>query len=131
MKCFQHRDVDAVGICKMCNKGLCPTCAVDVGNGLACPGECVERVRLVNQMVDRSIRLSPVSAQLVGGQPRGLLVAGVFAFLAGGLFVMLGLDMDGTFRIGITGIGLLAMLMGAWHLARGLRLKRSSSNGAV
>jgi hypothetical protein len=28
MKCFNHSTVDAVGVCKHCNKGLCRECAV-------------------------------------------------------------------------------------------------------
>jgi len=36
MKCYYHPQVDAVAVCKHCQKGLCPDCAVDVGGGMAC-----------------------------------------------------------------------------------------------
>jgi hypothetical protein len=35
MKCYYHHEVDAVGLCKSCSKGICPECAFDVGGGLA------------------------------------------------------------------------------------------------
>jgi hypothetical protein len=34
MKCFNHQGVDAVAICKNCNKALCHDCAADVGTVL-------------------------------------------------------------------------------------------------
>ena len=128
MKCFYHQGVDAVGLCKSCSKGLCLACALDTGNGLACQASCGERVRSLNQLVDRNIRLSPASEQLLGKQPRGYLISGVFGIFAGGLFMMLGQSMDGVFRIGITGIGALATLLGIWHAYVGWRLRSSAQS---
>ena len=45
MHCFYHSDVDAVGLCKACGKGLCRPCAVDLGEGLACQNSCELLVR--------------------------------------------------------------------------------------
>ena len=44
MKCFYHRDIEAVGICKSCNRGLCGDCAAEIGEGLACKGRCEDTV---------------------------------------------------------------------------------------
>jgi neural Wiskott-Aldrich syndrome protein len=45
MKCFSHRDVDAIGFCKYCCKGLCKGCFVEnVGGLLSCRGPCEEKV---------------------------------------------------------------------------------------
>jgi len=128
MTCFYHQDASAVGLCKSCNKGLCATCAVDVGNGLACQASCVERVRSLNQLVERNIRLTPASEQLLGKQPRGYLLSGVFGIVAGGLFMMLGQNMDGVFRIGITGIGAMAGLLGIWQTYVWWRLRDSAKS---
>ncbi len=54
MKCFNHEVVDAVAICKNCNKALCHSCAVDVGNGVACPGLCEEEVKALNELIRRN-----------------------------------------------------------------------------
>ena len=31
MKCFNHHEHDAVGVCKYCMKGVCEQCATEVG----------------------------------------------------------------------------------------------------
>jgi len=54
MQCFYHRDAAAVCTCKNCGRGLCPSCAVDVTNGLACPGPCEEEVRALNRVISRN-----------------------------------------------------------------------------
>ncbi len=36
MLCFHHQDRQAIGACKVCNRGLCPNCATDLGHSLAC-----------------------------------------------------------------------------------------------
>lgn len=54
MKCFNHDGADAVAICKNCNKALCHTCAVDVGNGVACTGDCEGEVRALNELIRRN-----------------------------------------------------------------------------
>jgi hypothetical protein len=43
MNCFRHQDSSAVGLCKTCFKAVCPECAADVGNGLACKNSCEEK----------------------------------------------------------------------------------------
>jgi len=53
MKCFYHPDRDAVAICKSCNRGLCPDCAVDVSPGLACRARCEADVASLNEMIQR------------------------------------------------------------------------------
>ena len=57
MNCYHHTSLSAIGICKTCFKALCPECAVDVGNGLACKGSCEEKVRELNEMWNRSAKL--------------------------------------------------------------------------
>jgi len=40
MKCFDHQQEEAVGICNACNKGLCAKCAVPLGFAITCKGDC-------------------------------------------------------------------------------------------
>lgn len=54
MKCYNHPEVDAVGICKTCNKGICHSCLTDVGNGIACTATCVDEVKEVNSFIERN-----------------------------------------------------------------------------
>lgn len=57
MNCYHHTSLPAIGICKTCFKALCPECAVDVGNGLACKGNCEEKVRELNELWERSAKI--------------------------------------------------------------------------
>ena len=123
MNCFRHREVVAVGLCKSCQKGLCPTCTVDVGQGLACHDACEEQVRSINQLMERSIRMSPASEAALGKQPRVYFGTGVFQILAGGAFALLGQSMNGRFRIGIMAVGVLLALSGVWYVVVGLGLR--------
>lgn len=62
MKCYNHPQNDAVGICKNCNKGLCSDCAVDVGGGLACRNTCEEEVKYINELIERNKKISQNTA---------------------------------------------------------------------
>jgi hypothetical protein len=87
----------------------------------------VELVRKINELVDRNIRISPASEQLLGKQPGAYLAAGVFAILGGVLLTVLAQSMDGVFRMGMSAIGALAVLLGVWHASLGWRIRNSSA----
>ncbi len=61
MNCYYLPDTPAIGICKSCGRGLSMEYAADVGNGLACKDKCEARVRLLNSIIDRNIRVSAVA----------------------------------------------------------------------
>lgn len=76
MNCFRHAPAAAVGICKSCQRGVCPECLTDVGDGLACRGPCEAKVQSLNAMLNRS----PLAYSTAGSGYRivgGLM--GVFA----------------------------------------------------
>ena len=54
MNCFYHNSVDAIGICKNCNRGLCLECAADLVNGIACKNRCESEVEAVNELINRN-----------------------------------------------------------------------------
>ena len=54
MKCYGHRDQDAVAICGHCTKGLCAECAVDADGGTACGEECAREIALAHTVIRRS-----------------------------------------------------------------------------
>lgn len=84
MKCFIH-DAEAVAICKNCNKALCHSCAVDVGNGVACTGACEQEVRMLNEL----IRRNQTAAQKTGyAYQRNAVVCALLALV----FVYLSVD---------------------------------------
>ena len=52
MRCFVHPDVEAVGICRCCGRGLCHACAVAESGFIACKGECEKQARLAAALTD-------------------------------------------------------------------------------
>lgn len=85
MKCFNHADHDAVGVCMSCGKGVCHDCLVEIPDGIACKdGNCERRARRNSQMLDNNAEVLSKSNQLVMRQAQFLLLLGT-------LFTCLGL----------------------------------------
>ena len=56
MNCFYHHQLNAVGTCKYCHKGLCEKCAADLGIGLACLNKCENLVKTMSELMDKQIK---------------------------------------------------------------------------
>ncbi|PCJ65377.1 MAG: hypothetical protein COA73_02565 [Candidatus Hydrogenedentota bacterium] len=80
MKCYNHDDVDAVGICKHCQKGLCKECIEEVDGSLACKVSCVEEVETLNYIVNRSKNMVKHAGSQWNPAIIGSFVFGVFFF---------------------------------------------------
>jgi hypothetical protein len=65
MNCFYHPQTVAVGLCKSCGKGLCPACAVDMDQGLACRGRCEQEVRDLIELVSGSVKRRAANEHLL------------------------------------------------------------------
>lgn len=55
MKCFNHRDSEALGTCRICGKGICELCLHDSGRGISCNTKCVETLEYENDLYSQSI----------------------------------------------------------------------------
>ena len=77
MNCYQHSDASAIGICKACNKAVCPSCEIDTGNGLACSEQCKKEVIEINQIVDNSKNIYGIG----DNASNNLIPSGVMAYL--------------------------------------------------
>jgi len=56
MRCFNHAEDRAVGICKNCGKGICHACLTDLGHGLACSATCEERIQGLHQYNNKVVK---------------------------------------------------------------------------
>ena len=106
MRCFNHSEVRAIGLCKHCNKALCHDCACDLGFGLACRDLHEKEVTAVNSMVERATQVQAVNRSNKYLSPLFLLAIG-FCFIGyelyrgirshgfglwfGGIFIVYGL----------------------------------------
>jgi len=69
MHCFNHQDSTAIGTCRQCGKGLCPSCATDLGHGLACRGVHESAVESIDQQRARNRRNSRVASKVASVLP--------------------------------------------------------------
>lgn len=54
MKCFNHRELDAIAVCKHCGKALCSQCLPEIREIAACKGRCEAAVSIA--MSDEELR---------------------------------------------------------------------------
>lgn len=104
MKCFYHPQVDAVGICKNCSKGICVDCTVDVGNGIACKNstdKCGEEVRAVNTVINKNKMLSQRSGSAYS-------IYAIFLVVMGAVFLVFSLYFGESGRSGLQIMMILA-----------------------
>jgi hypothetical protein len=105
MRCFVHQNVEAVGICRGCSKGLCSACVVDLGHSISCRGNCEDKANTLNAQVAQSAVVLKTQSRNRFFLPAFLIVMGaalvVFASngkpglnlgtLMGGTFIAFGL----------------------------------------
>ena len=85
MKCFEHRDQDAIGQCKHCSKGLCENCAIDLGHGLACKGVHESEVELLNSLIENNKKSYSQTS-------KSLFMSNLYLLLMGILFISFGYE---------------------------------------
>lgn len=85
MVCFYHRERQAVGTCKHCQRALCGECAVEFDAGLACPNRCEQAVGDLISLIDVNRRAvaRPTYARLA--TPGFLAAVGLCFGVAGAL----------------------------------------------
>ena len=45
MRCYRHRDNDAIAVCQNCGKATCADCCDDTGSAVACGADCAAEVQ--------------------------------------------------------------------------------------
>jgi len=119
MRCFNHSDRDASGICKACGKGLCTDCAVDLGHGLSCRGDHEERIAASERMMTRATRVQETAA-------RSKFLGPAFFLFCGGVMAYYGLErseMSGFLML----LGLAFLGFGAFMLVANLKAYRQDA----
>ena len=119
MKCFYHQDRDAIGTCKSCQKGLCPECAVDLSQGLACKSRCEDDVNSLIRLIQNNIKLSPTTSNIIRASRRGGMLSASFYIVLGVMFAGWGLHDEISL---IAAIGICFLVFGVITLIRVLRI---------
>ncbi len=120
MKCYNHPDVDAIGICKNCNKGLCKDCLTELENGIACTATCIEEVKQINSLINRNKQSYNSAA---GMHMRNALIYGGMGLV----FIFFGLNTEG-----LTGflsiIGLFFLVGAGFSYFNANKIKKDNKN---
>lgn len=98
MRCYEHREQEALGTCNHCSRGLCAECLTEVGVKIACRTRCAESVRQLEEFlaVARSNAAFVRTAHLINFLTYGFLglalfLLGVVGFAGQPLLFMIGL----------------------------------------
>ena len=98
MECFVHESSQAIGLCKVCARGICHACAVPVTNGLACSPEHVPLADALAQV------------QIIQAKNKGLYrVQRLVQCLAAGALTVLGLGFAYQYPHSAIGWGFLGL----------------------
>jgi hypothetical protein len=116
MNCFNHRDRQAIAICKACGKGLCPDCIIEISGSVACKDICEKRVTVLNNLLDAQLRLISL-ARLFYVLP---LVFGILLVIWGLLCIFVGNTSDSHFPL-IVGLFFVLFSIGPAAKSRKLR----------
>lgn len=87
MNCFSHPHDSAVGVCRVCHKGLCPICAADLGHSLACKGAHEADAAAMHALNMRSTKLLKVSK-------KSMFLGPIFFGICGLVFLVDGLKAE-------------------------------------
>ena len=77
LKCYLHPDVDAVGVCTSCGRGVCRACAVKVGGKIYCREDA-------NQMYSKRTVVNAIGRQ-APKRGFGVVVGSIFSYILGGV----------------------------------------------
>ena len=120
MRCFNHAEVRAVGLCKSCAKGICHDCLTDLGDGLACKAKCEEKVTALMAYNEAAIAQGLKSLKYFQKNSSG----GSFLIMAFGVICVV-LGMFYLLTKGLTVFSLFYLPLGTILLIHGWRLRRA------
>ena len=89
MKCFNHADRDAVGVCKSCYRALCHECLVASPQGVVCKDENCGRVA---KLCDRAVAGNIALLSTFKNERKQL---GVINVIMGVMLIVIGLVASG------------------------------------
>jgi hypothetical protein len=119
MKCFNHRELDAIAVCRHCGRALCPACVAESAGMSACKGRCEAEVAAIHSETQFSLHsyvsmipMFRVVAFL--GYPVGLVGIGIGSYA---LVMGIGGRLEPTVFV-VVGIGLIALGHSFHKLAR-------------
>jgi hypothetical protein len=140
LKCYVHRDFDAIGVCHECGQGVCDACAVRIGGKLYCK-EDADRVfsplkeeaeQAQIEPMERPMRFSVSSVLTILYGLFGIGLAILFlaaGFATGFVSSVPSLDSWALASVGLLALGGLFLVMGILGVISGIWLWSSKILG--
>ena len=133
MKCSYHHNIDAIGLCRYCLRGVCPECAAEFPEGLACRGKHEESAKQLQSYVDSYAQRQSAHRNEIKRYSNQVILTTCFYLLIGGTLAAIGLrqaeDAIGLLsRIGffIMGLALVNLVYGYSQRPRKFTTKSSA-----
>ena len=140
MRCYVHREVEAIGVCSECGQGICDACAVRIGGKLYCKDDAdrvfAPRKEEIPEIikVGRAMRVTVASVFffMYSGVGIGIGILFIAAGYASGVFAGVpGFSSIAVTSIGLLGFGGLLVVMGILGVVCGLWLWKSQLTGVI
>lgn len=126
MKCFNHRELDAIAVCKHCGKAVCSNCVADVKGVMACKSRCEAEVLAHQEFLSSSNR--HLAFQVPLNKWLGYFMIGAAVTLAGfGVWVMATQSGERGFVGFLLGTGCIFGVCGYFLLRHVRALERQSA----
>jgi hypothetical protein len=124
MRCYNHPEFEAVGICASCKRGLCKDCAVEVSQRLACRNRCETDVLELLQGTKPSIDITdtPLGASIRGAYSRPFSARAIFVITVGVIFIAWGLVASPPSYFTAL-LGLVLVVYGVFQIVRAWRIQ--------
>lgn len=84
MNCFNHNHNSAIGVCRVCFRGLCSECATDLGHSISCKGDHEGMAAAINALQLRSTKMVKVTR-------KSMFLGPIFFGICGLVFLIDGL----------------------------------------
>jgi hypothetical protein len=125
MKCFAHRENDAIAICKCCAKGVCEGCAVQLDQGVACSLRCEAFANQTTEMIRAGVEARKLNTKAGGAffQPAFLVVMGIAFALAPAIAGRSIRISDFTSVLGML-LVVFGIVLGGYQVAQSRRLRQ-------
>ena len=130
MRCFVHRDAEAVGVCRTCGRALCPGCAAEGRGGLSCRGRCEAELEATTAWILRTRAAEGRTGQILAKTSAVYVRQAWFMGVFGIAFLVLGLVMGGVAAWAFGFLAALLLVSGAIN-ARSAQSFRAESKGVA
>jgi len=77
MKCFNHREIEAIGLCSACNKGVCSSCLNETSDTITCSEPCAAKIVEAERLFQRNVFITSNQSKYKNFMPSFFVAVGL------------------------------------------------------